>query len=347
LFGISPQAYASSNGILTQGLSSSTSSPGTSASLSALTSATATNTITNGAFAQEWDSTALILTATGATTPLTLTNTGNTAVVVTGNASLSGTTTIGTAQIGAGNATLTLLTASTVTGTTISGSNASLTGTTTLSTAKILGGNIDATIIGATTSSTALFSTITVGSLTDKALTAGYVESSAAGVISSANLAPRMLPLSLTTTDTAGNLFPYTLIGTGGNASPASPAWGVAASLGADVVLQGRFLMPHVLPPSGTLNLVSLCQAAAGSGTAKYTISDADVAAGSDPSAASLSAETQTSLAITVTGGYALTATPLTETPVADHVSVIAVTFNHTSWTLAQILACNWFEQFQ
>jgi hypothetical protein len=112
LVAIGAQAHASSNGILTQSLSSSTTtSSGGSTSLSALTSATGAHTITNGAFAQEWDSTALIITATGATTPLTLTNTGNATFVVTGNASLSGTTTIGTAQIGAGNALFTTVTA--------------------------------------------------------------------------------------------------------------------------------------------------------------------------------------------------------------------------------------------
>ena len=54
LVGISAQAHASSNGILTQGLSSSTSSPGGSTSLSALTSATGTNTFDNAAFPQTW-----------------------------------------------------------------------------------------------------------------------------------------------------------------------------------------------------------------------------------------------------------------------------------------------------
>ena len=49
------QAQASSNGILTQGLSSSTTgSPGGSTSLSALTSAISSNTFDNAAFPQTW-----------------------------------------------------------------------------------------------------------------------------------------------------------------------------------------------------------------------------------------------------------------------------------------------------
>ena len=54
LVAIGAQAHASSNGILTQGLSSATSSPGGSTSLSALTSATALNSFDNAAFPQTW-----------------------------------------------------------------------------------------------------------------------------------------------------------------------------------------------------------------------------------------------------------------------------------------------------
>jgi len=225
--------------------------------------------------------------------------------------------------------------------------NAALNGTTTIATARVTGGTINGTTIGATTSSSALFTTVTANAFAISGQGAGYLQATTSGVVTSANLSPRILPLSLTTTDTGGNLFPNTYIGTGGNVSPASPGWGVVASLGSNVVLQGRFLLPHVLPPSGTLNLVSLCQAAAGSGTAKYTTSDAIVNSGSDPSAASLTGETQTSLSITTTGGYLLTATPLTPSPASDGVSVVAITFNTTGWTLAQTLSCNWFEQFQ
>lgn len=158
---------------------------------------------------------------------------------------------------------------------------------------------------------------------------------------------PTLLPSSYYTTDTAGNLFPYVYTGSGGNASPSDSGWGVVASLGTDVALQMRFQMPPAIPGSGTFKLVSYCQANATSGVVKYTVSDADVAAGSDPSAASLTSETQTSITWTTASAYVVTKTSLTETPVADDVSVIAVTFNHTSWTLAQILSCRWVELWE
>lgn len=72
------------------------------------------------------------------------------ALTVSANSSLSGTTTISTAQIAAGNATLTTLTAATVTGATVNGSNASLTGTTTLASLQALAGNALLTTITAT-----------------------------------------------------------------------------------------------------------------------------------------------------------------------------------------------------
>jgi len=158
---------------------------------------------------------------------------------------------------------------------------------------------------------------------------------------------PNIRPLSLTTTDTGGNLFPYQYVGSGGNVSSITVGWGVAASLGSDVALQARFLMPTSIPGTGTLHLVSLCQANATTGTAKYTISDADVATTADPSAATLTSETQSSLTASTAGAFIRTATALTESPVANHVSVVAITFNHTSWTLAQILSCNWYEGWE
>ncbi len=95
--------------------------------LSSITSATTTNSINNTNNAQTWIwSTAttqnpLSLTATELTTGtlLTLTTTaGASAFSVSGNSSLTGTTSLSNAQIAAGNAVLTNLSASTVTGTT-------------------------------------------------------------------------------------------------------------------------------------------------------------------------------------------------------------------------------------
>lgn len=150
-------------------------------------------------------------------------------------------------------------------------------------------------------------------------------------------------PTSSYTADTAGNLFPYVYTGTGGNASASEAGWGVVASLGSNVVLQLRFAMPTVIP-SGTFNLISYCQANATSGVVKYTVSDANVASGSSPSTASLTAETQTSITWSAADVYVRTATPLTSTPTANGMSVVAVTFNTSGWTLAQILSCKFYE---
>lgn len=241
-------------------------------------------------------------------------------LTVTGNASLSGTTTLGTAQIGAGNATLTNLTAATVTGTTIV-SNTALTskGTTTLS-----------------------------------GLTTGYLNVNGSGVVASTAISsfnPSLQPLSVTTTDTAGNEFPYTYFDgttTGGGAIGA-PSWGTAASLGANTSIRFRFKMPPTLPASGTLNLCTLCQANATSGVVKYTITDADIAVNNTASvgATVLNSETQTSITWSAADNYVETCTPLTETPVANHISAGAVTFNTTGWTLAQILSCNFTESWR
>jgi hypothetical protein len=157
---------------------------------------------------------------------------------------------------------------------------------------------------------------------------------------------PSVYAVSLYTTDTSGQVYPAMFTGAGGNASPSDAGWGVAASLSADKVLQMRFQLPSLIP-GGTLNLISYCLANAGSGTAKYTISDADVAAGSSLSSASLSAETQSSLSITTTGAYLVTATPLTATPSANDVLVSAVTFNTSGWTLATQLVCRWVLQWR
>jgi len=154
-----------------------------------------------------------------------------------------------------------------------------------------------------------------------------------------------VLPSSIYTTDAGGNLFPNVYAGAGGNSSVHDAGWGVAASLGSDVTLELRFQMPSTIP-SGTFKLASYCLANyTGSNSALYTISDADVAAGASPSAATLTAETQTSISSWTADQYVVTKTPLTHsTPSADHVSVVAVTFNHTGWTLTQPLTCRWVE---
>ena len=135
---------------------------------------------------------------------------------------------------------------------------------------------------------------------------------------------------------TAGSVFPYFYSGGGGNASPVDEGLGVAASISSDATWELRFMLPPTIP-SGTMKLRLLGMANATSGVAKITISDAVVAAGSSPSAASLTAETQVSLTWTAADVYVESKTALTPTAVGNSVLVVALVFNHTSWTLAQI----------
>ncbi|QEH36488.1 hypothetical protein OJF2_50720 [Aquisphaera giovannonii] len=157
---------------------------------------------------------------------------------------------------------------------------------------------------------------------------------------------PVIQPASYYTTDTAGNLYPGVYTGSGGNASAHEAGWTIPASLAANATLELRFQMPSTIP-GGTFKLVSYCLANASTGTAKYTVSDANVAAGASPSAASLTAETQTSITWAAADQYVVTKTALTSTPTADGVSVVAVTFNTTGWTLAQPVTCRWVELWE
>jgi len=278
--------------------------------------------------------------STGLLSSLGLTSTS---LTVNGNASLSGTTTLGTAQIGAGNATLTTLTATTVTGATINGSNASLTGTTTLSSAQILGGNALVTTITSTTDNTttlkatnaAISGTTTTGNLTVTGTCVGC----------GAAFTPVLQPLSVTTTDTSGTVFPYTYFDSTATGAVAvgSPSWGTAASMTTTASLRYRFKMPPTLPATGTLNLCTLQQANATSGAVKYTVSDADIAVNNTASvgATVFNSETGTSITWTAADNYVQTCTPLTATPVADHIIAGAVTFTPSGYTLAQILSTN------
>jgi hypothetical protein len=72
---------------------------------------------------------------------------------------------------------------------------------------------------------------------------------------------------------------------------------------------------------------------------AKITVSDGTCPAGSSPSAITLTAETQTSL--TWAGGdndkYKEAKITLTATPAGNDMLVVALTFNTTNWTLAQV----------
>lgn len=146
-------------------------------------------------------------------------------------------------------------------------------------------------------------------------------------------------PSSIYLGGASGNLFPYFYTGAGANAAPTEEGIGVIASLGSDATVHLRFPVPPTVP-TGTLKLRSLLLANATSGTAKFTIKDGTCPAGTSPSGVTLTSETQSS----VTWGagdndkYKEVKTTLTASPAGNDVLVVAVTFNTTSWTLAQIL---------
>jgi hypothetical protein len=134
-----------------------------------------------------------------------------------------------------------------------------------------------------------------------------------------------------------GNLFPFIYQGGGGNAAPYDEMMGVVASLGADSTWMLRFPIPESIP-SGTAKLRLLALANASTGNAKVTVNDAVVAAGSSPSAASLTAETQATLSWSSGDAdkYKEAKVTLTPSMVANSVLVAALTFNTSGWTLAQ-----------
>jgi len=145
-------------------------------------------------------------------------------------------------------------------------------------------------------------------------------------------------PSSLYPGDTTGRLFPNFYSGAGGNASPVDQGMGVMASLSADATWELRFAMPPSIP-SGTLKLRLLALANATSGVAKVTVKDGRCPAGSSPSAASLTSETQTS--ITWGAGnndeYMEAKVTLTTSPSGNDILVVALTFNTSGWTLAVV----------
>jgi hypothetical protein len=148
-------------------------------------------------------------------------------------------------------------------------------------------------------------------------------------------------PSSAFPADTAGRLFPNFYAGGGGNAAPHDEGWGVKASLDADAVLELRFPMPPAIP-TGTLKLRGLHIANATTGAIKYTVSDKNVAAAASPSAATLTGETQSSLTFTAVDIYNEVKTTLTSTPAGNDILVVAVKYQTSGWTLAQVLTTLW-----
>lgn len=277
-----------------------------------------------------------------------------------GNAALSGTTTISTARIMGGTingTTIGATTSSTALFTTASAATfvaSSLTATTTAILSSLTTGALTVNGTGLVTSGTLANSFLTNSSVTvstGSGLTGGgSVALGSTTTISAATGSLYIQPSSLYTTTTDGTVYPNVYTGSGGNASASEAGWALANTItasAADQVLQARFPMPAAIPP-GTLNLCSKCLAAAGSGVVKYTISDADVADGSSPSAATLTGETQTSLSFTTTDGYLNTCTALTHsTATANDTNVVAITFNRTNTTIGVPMTCKWMEAFK
>jgi hypothetical protein len=143
-------------------------------------------------------------------------------------------------------------------------------------------------------------------------------------------------PSSAYPADTAGRLFPNFHAGAGGNAASHDEGLGVMASLSADATWELRFPMPPSIP-TGTFKLRLLALANATTGVAKVTVKDGRCPAASSPSAATLTSETQASLTWTAVDVYVEAKVTLTTVPQANDMIVVALTFNTTGWTLAQV----------
>lgn len=147
-----------------------------------------------------------------------------------------------------------------------------------------------------------------------------------------------IFPTSAFPNDTSGRIFANFHAGAGGNASSHDEGLGVMASLSADATWELRFPMPPSIP-SGTFKLRLLALANATSGTAKLTVKDGRCPAGSSPSAASLTSETQTSVTWSTGNNdqYLETKVTLTVVPQANDMIVVGLTFQTSGWTLSQV----------
>lgn len=138
---------------------------------------------------------------------------------------------------------------------------------------------------------------------------------------------------------TSGRVFPNIHVGAAAN-SKHDEGLGVEASVGADSIWRLRFQMPPTSLPSGTCQLRLVALANATSGVAKVNPKWASVAMEEDPSGATLNAEGTSTLTWS-TGDNdqykELTVTLDADTPVAGEIIVMDLTFETTSWTLAQV----------
>ena len=147
-------------------------------------------------------------------------------------------------------------------------------------------------------------------------------------------------PTSTYPADTSGRLFPNFYAGAGANAAPHDEGLGVKASLDADATWELRFPMPPSLP-TGTAKLRVLSLANATSGTLKFTVQDGRCPAGSSPSAATLTSETQSSVTWSTGNNDQYLETKVTLTGLsslaANDMVIVALTFNTTGTTLAAV----------
>lgn len=136
----------------------------------------------------------------------------------------------------------------------------------------------------------------------------------------------------------SGRLFPNFHVGAGAN-SKHDGGIGVAASLASDSIARLRFQMPPTLP-SGTGKLRLLALANATSGAAKVNPKWASVAVEEDPSSATLNAE-GTGTVTWASGDndqYKELKVDLdADTLVAGEIVAMDLTFETSSWTLAQV----------
>lgn len=137
---------------------------------------------------------------------------------------------------------------------------------------------------------------------------------------------------------TAARVFPNTHVGAGAN-SKHDEGLGVEASLGADSIWRLRFDTPPTLP-TGTCKLRLRALANATSGNAKVNPKWASVAAEEDPSGATLNAEGTSTVSWGAGDNDQYKETKITldaDTPVGGEVIVMDLTFETSSWTLAQV----------
>lgn len=137
---------------------------------------------------------------------------------------------------------------------------------------------------------------------------------------------------------TTDRVFTNIHIGAGAN-SKHEEGLGVQASVGADSIWRLRFQMPPTLPSGmGKLRLLALANAT--SGNAKVNPKWASVAVEEDPSEATLNAEGTSTLSWS-TGDNdqykELKVTLDADTLVASEEVVMDLTFETSSWTLAQV----------